>query len=211
MKRFIGFLLLMGAVSADPLDDAVASYQSLQEGRMTFQVRVGGAGPWQPPSTLVFRRPDRLHYWCEIPEPEGARQVHTWLDQSKLWSWTSRDWNGTKNVYTSDDAAGGLKDVDEMSLGPAIFVVKLLTGQRQSLPLDTKKSTAGELWFNFPAADGEAETSQLVLDPSSHRVKEIVAWKGGKEMARARVEYPADPVKSEELIWTMPADSTLMK
>ena len=209
MKRSLCIALALTAlVAADPLDEGMARLNSLSEGRVDFQVKLRGQD-WQPASHLVFRRPNRFHFWCEVTGGQPPRQVHCWLDQSRLWAWTSETGEGAHNVYTSEDVSGGLKDAPtHPALGPANYFLMLLSGQRDQFDLDPAKSQAADIW-TLP--DPDTSTDQLILDPASHLLQQIVAWKGGQEMARARLEFLSQPVREEDLVWKMPPDSTLMK
>ena len=206
MKTGLLMLALSAALAADPLEEALAKFAAVPEGKVTFQVKLAG-GEGQHSSTLVFRRPDRLHYWSEIGSGEDARQVHCWLDQSKMWAWTSKTGDGGKNVYTSEDMPRGLKDAPTHSaLGPANYWVLFLSGDRTQFYLDPAKASSPDVW-----TEPDPDSDQLILDPATRLLKEIVAWKGGKEMARAKLTFSSQPVSNEELIWKMPPDSTLMK
>jgi hypothetical protein len=200
--------ILQGAGAADPLGDSLARYSAISEGKVTFQLKVKGM-VWTQNSTLVFRRPDKMHYWAETKYPEGPPLiVHCWLDGGKLWSWTSRvgDWeDAQKNAYSSEEFAGGLKDAPTSSpLGPGNFLLLMLSGSRQNFELDESKAKEPDIWWK----DGD---NQLVLDPATRLVKEIVAWESGKDVAHAQVQTAPGPVPDEELTWKMPADSTVIK
>ncbi|MFN8607400.1 MAG: hypothetical protein U0931_07705 [Vulcanimicrobiota bacterium] len=212
MKKFLLAALcaiaLQGSASADPLDESLAKYAAIAEGKVTFQLKVQGM-PWTQNSTLVFRRPDKMHYWAETKYPEGPPLVvHCWLEGGKLWSWTSRvgDWeDAQKNAYRAEDFAGGLKDAPTSEpLGPGNFLLLLLSGSRQEFELEPSKSSEPDIWWK----DGE---NQLVLDPATRLVKEIVAWSRGKDVAHAQVQTAPGPVAEDELTWKMPADSTVIK
>jgi hypothetical protein len=206
MKTGLLILALSAALAADPLDEVLAKFRAVPEGRVTFQLKIAGESTAHN-STLVFRRPDRLHYWGEMGSGKEARQVHCWLDQSKLWAWTSLAADGSRNVYASEDMPGGLKDAPtHAALGPANYWVLFLSGDREQFDLDPAKAKDPDLWTAPDPA-----TDQLVLDPATRLLKEIVAWKEGREMARASLSFSSQPVSNEELIWQMPSDSTLMK
>lgn len=206
MKTFLLALALSAAVAADPLDEALARYQTLKEGRVHFTVKPA-EGPWQVKSTLVFRRPDRLHYWSDSAAPGRPNlQGHVWLDQGKQWDWvnlTGPNPTDPKNAYMSTEVPGGLKDAGAQALGPANYVLMLLAGDRTSFELDKSKASSPDVW----TADGD----QLVLDPSTRLLKEIVRWEEGKPAFRGTLEYSSQPVNDAELTWQMPADSTLIK
>lgn len=209
MKKFlVAAALLQGVVWADPLGDALAKYSAIPEGKVSFQLKVEGA-VWTQSSTLAFRRPDRMHYWAETKYPQGPPViVHSWLEGGKLWNWRSLvgDWDDAqKNGYTSEDFPGGLKDAPtSQALGPGNFLVLLLSGVREEFELEPSKANEPDIWWK----DGE---NQLVLDPASKLVKEIVAWHSGKAVAHAQVQTTPGPVPDAELTWTMPADSTVIK
>ena len=200
--------LLQGLAYADPLGDSLAKYSAISEGKVTFQLKVQGM-VWTQNSTLAFRRPDRMHYWAETKYPEGPPLVvHSWLEGGKLWNWTSRvgDWqDAQQNGYNSEDFPGGLKDAPTSpSLGPGNFLILLLSGVRQEFELEPSKANEPDIWWK----DGE---NQLVLDPATKLVKEIVAWHSGKDVAHAQVQTVVGPVPDQELTWKMPADSTVIK
>lgn len=200
--------MLQGAAAADPLADSLAKYSAIPEGKVTFQLKVQGM-VWTQNSTLAFRRPDRMHYWAETKYPEGPPLVvHCWLEGGKLWSWTSRvgDWeDAQKNAYSTEEFAGGLKDAPTSNpLGPGNFLLLMLSGSRENFELDESKAKEPDIWWK----DGE---NQLVLDPATRLVKEIVAWHSGKDVAHAQVQTAPGPVPDEELTWKMPADSTIIK
>lgn len=209
MKKFLmAAALLPSLVGADPLGDSLAKYSAIPEGKVTFQLKVQGM-VWTQNSTLAFRRPDRMHYWAETRYPEGPPLVvHSWLEGGKLWNWTSRvgDWqDAQQNGYSSEDFPGGLKDAPTSSaLGPGNFLLLLLSGVRQEFELETSKANEPDIWWK----DGE---NQLVLDPTTRLVKEIVAWHSGKDVAHAQVQTVPGPVPDQELTWKMPADSTVIK
>ena len=209
MKKFLmAAALLPRLAGADPLGDSLAKYSAIPEGKVTFQLKVQGM-VWTQNSTLAFRRPDRMHYWAETRYPEGPPLVvHSWLEGGKLWNWTSRvgDWqDAQQNGYSSEDFPGGLKDAPTSSaLGPGNFLLLLLSGVRQEFELETSKANEPDIWWK----DGE---NQLVLDPTTRLVKEIVAWHSGKDVAHAQVQTVPGPVPDQELTWKMPADSTVIK
>lgn len=207
-KLLLAAALLQGIAAADPLDEALAKYAAIPEGKVTFQLKVEGA-VWTQNSTLAFRRPDRMHYWAETRFPQGPPLVvHSWLEGGKLWNWRSRvgDWDDAqKNGYTSEDFSGGLKDAPTSSaLGPGNFLLLMLSGVRQEFELEPSKATEPDVWWK----DGD---NQLVLDPTTRLVMAIVAWHKGKEVARAQVQTAPGPVPDAELTWKMPADSTVIK
>lgn len=207
-KLLLAAALLQGIAAADPLDEALAKYAAIPEGKVTFQLKVEGA-VWTQNSTLAFRRPDRMHYWAETKFPQGPPLVvHSWLEGGKLWNWRSRvgDWDDAqKNGYTSEEFSGGLKDAPTSSaLGPGNFLLLMLSGVRQEFELEPSKAQEPDVWWK----DGD---NQLVLDPATRLVTAIVAWHKGKEVARAQVQTAPGPVPDAELTWKMPADSTVIK
>lgn len=209
MKKFlVTAALLQGVACADSLGDSLAKYSAISEGKVTFQLKVQGM-VWTQSSTLVFRRPDRMHYWAETKYPEGPPLVvHSWLEGGKLWNWRSRvgDWDDAqKNGYAMEDFPGGLKDAPTSSvLGPGNFLLLLLSGSRQEFELEPSKASEPDIWWK----DGE---NQLVLEPATKLVKEIVAWHSGKDVAHAQVQTAPGPVPDADLTWKMPADSTVIK
>lgn len=206
MKSLLLALALTAAVAADPLDEALAKYAQLNEGRINFTVKPA-EGPWQVKSTMVFRRPDRLHYWSDSTAPgRPVLQGHVWLDQGKQWDWvnlTGPAPTDPKNVYMSLDTPNGLKDAGAQSLGPANYVLMMLAGVRADFKLDPAKAKSPDIW----TVDGD----QLVLDPSTKLLKEIVRWEEGKPSFKGSLEYSSDPVGDADLVWQMPTDSTIVK
>lgn len=198
MKKWILTLALAGLAGADPLADALQALSTMQEGKFRIESQLP-EGRTQT-ATLAFRRPDQLHYVSETKIPNQPWvQNHCWLKEKRMWAWTSES-----NSYTSQDLPDGLRQAPmHFSLGPANFLTMLLSGQRDMFELDPAKKDDSSIW----TADGD----QLNLDPATHLLKEIVAWRQGKEMARARITIDKNPVQAEDLLWTLPDDAKVMK
>ncbi len=198
-------LSLATLAGADTLDDVLDRYATMSQGRVQFQLTPIQAG-WKLNSTLVFRRPDRLHYWSEVgDEKVGKASTHVWLEKSQLWVWTSRlgqEADAPQNVYFSEPHEGGLLEGPvTASLGPANFIVLLLSGQRSFLELDPNKAKEVDLW----TVDGD----QMVFDPATRLLKQVIAWSEGQKMASASLEYSSEPVGEGELTFALPAGAKL--
>lgn len=199
---FLGILglALSSVAGADLLDDVLDRYGSMSQGRVVFQLEPAFA-QWKLKSTLVFRRPDRMHYWSETQEgDQPPAQTHVWLDKSQIWVWSSqlgRQEDSPRNVYFTEEHEGGLGEgLVTSSLGPANFVLLLLSGQRKFLEMDEKKSQKDELW----TVDGD----QMVVDPATRLLKQVIAWHQGQKMASASLTYEGETVEEAELGFTLP-------
>lgn len=194
MKKLLVSLLLLTSlpVTADPLDEALKKYSAMNEGRVRFHI-VPATGEAQD-ATLVFRRPDRLHFW---EQGGGGPETHIWLESDKMWFWTSQwtpDEQAQKNVYMVEPHEGPLTDVAPIPpFGPALFVIELLGGQREDLHLDPRRRSG------YYTKDGD----QLLFDPQTHLLREIVAYRNDKIVARAKVTTEM-AVPSSELGWKLP-------
>lgn len=190
---------------ADAFGDAVAKVAAQQSGRLQF-VTASPDGAWKTESTLVFQRPDKVHYWSKTTSAKGpGADHHVWLDASKLWVWTSRagaEESAPKNAYYTVEHKGGIATGPlDQAFGPANFALILLAGDREMLDLEKKEGV--DVW----TADGD----QLVIDPVSHLLKQVVAWNGDKKMASADVSWSDEPVKPEELTFTLPEGAKELK
>lgn len=188
--------------AADALDEALKKYASLNEGRVRFTVSQAEPAVGTQNATLVFRRPSQLHFSSQSqPGPE----THAWLDGGRLWVWTSQwgpEADAQKNVYLSEEHTGPLSDVANIPpLGPANFVIRLLSGQREGIGLDTDRKGG------FYTVEGD----QLIFDPTTGLLQEIVGYRGGKLVGRARVEHDTAPLTAEELRWNLPAGASEFK
>ena len=203
MKGLVLSLLLTAVAAADPLGQLLSKFGSMQQGRIHFEVKPA-SGQFNTQATLVFRKPDRFHYWSKLQPKEGPELVsHCWLDQKRFWVWTNQWGQGPEavpNAYYSEDCQGGLQEGPvAQALGPANFVSLLLSGRREFFEIDPKKKNDPTVW----TTDGD----QLIVDPKTSLLLEVVAWQEQTQMARARVRYAEEAPTDEELSWTMPTDS----
>ena len=205
MRIFPGWmlatLLLVGQAGADSLDDALKRYRPLGSGRVQFQLKLPEAG-YEQNSTLVFQRPDKMHYWSQAREGSQAPivETHCWLEKRKFFVWTSQagpEPEAPRNCYFSQVHNDGLATPPtEQPLGPANFLLLLLTGDRERFQLDPERKPEGaEFW----TVDGD----QLQLDPEGF-LRKVVAWKEGRAVANVEVTHSKEPVRPEELTWKLP-------
>jgi hypothetical protein len=207
MKSLFLGLLLSVAAGADPLGQLLSSFSGMQQGRIQFEIKPA-SGQFVTTGTLAFRRPDRFHYWSKLQPKEGPELIsHCWLDQKRFWVWTSQWGQGKEavaNAYYSEDCQGGIQEGPvAQALGPANFVSLLLSGQREFFEIDPKKKNDPAVW----TSDGD----QLLVDPKTSRLLEVVAWQEHTQMARAKVRYDEQAPSEEELGWTLPADSKVVQ
>lgn len=205
-------LLVLGmtlAAAADDLGDALAKHIALQQGRVRFETKLDD-GTMQK-ATIVFQRPDKLHYWAQTDVPNQAPiQTHCWLAEKRLMVWNSKmgpSPEAATNVYTVVNASDGLAGAPtHRAMGPANYLSLLLSGQRDFFELNPTKHN------DEPASVNDAflwisNGDFLILEAPTILLKEVNVWRKGKEFVCAKVSFDSDPPKPEELTWTLPADA----
>jgi hypothetical protein len=203
MKKILLTLSLccftLSAVAADALDDALKKYAAMNEGRIRFVVSEAADQAPTQNATLAFRRPSGLHF-SSYSQP--APETHVWLENGKLWMWTSQWGPGAdsqRNAYVNEEHAGPLSEVPNIPpLGPANFLLRLLSGNREAVGLDSARQGG------FFTLEGD----QLIFDSGTGLLREIVAYRDGKLVGRAAVQHDPAPVTREELGWKLPAGAT---
>lgn len=191
--------LTVAGAAADALDEALKKYAAMNEGRVRFVVSQGENGAATQNATLAFHRPAGLHF---SSHSQPAPETHVWLGGGKLWMWTSQwgpEADSQKNVFLNEEHTGPLSEVANIPpLGPANFVLRLLGGKRDGVGLDPDRKGG------FYTLEGD----QLIFDPATGLLREIVGYREGKLVGRARVEHETGPVTTEELGWKLPAGAT---
>lgn len=197
LTAMISFPLL---AHADVVDEALTRYHAMSAGRLRILVS-STEGGWKQTATLAFRRPDRLHY---ASHTEPGPDSHVWLQGKELLIWTSQlapQDDAPKNVYIRQPHETVLTEPSTLGpLGPANFVLRLLSGKREELQLDPIRTDG------YWTADGD----QLIFDPATAALTEVVAHEGDKEVARAQIQEEVLTPPESELQWTLPADAQEM-